>query len=1127
LTVAHSAQPDVFLSYASSDRAIAEAIRTHLEAAGISCWIDHRDIAAGSASWTESIIEALNSCRVLVVVVSAAANASPQVRREVERAVDKRLTIVPLRVEDVLPAGALEFLLASVQWLDAAHAPLQTRLDELIDVVRNALMPAGDVKVRAEREAVVQRLGHVLDAGAERWNDLPYRSFVGDLLGIGTPPPLTEIYVRQPFRRERIGVFLTLAGERVHAGDMTLKEALGDSRHVLLQGDAGSGKTSMLRELALDVIREWRTGRGPTVVPIYVAANTIVAETTEPGSLATRLVRQLRRDLSLDLPERLLTAPLPESVSWLVLVDGLDEVVVAQHRESLLREIEGESRRRTSSLRFVVASRPVADLQYHLGPERFARYILRPFDRRQAEALVQKWVSWAERPSRLASRLLAQLDRPGLAHVVQSPVLLTMALLTCLHDSRKAVPENRVALYERFIGCMLGSPTAKDRTAWRNVRDAWNTAIFHRGEEAAANLLRERRALLERLAFFQQEHGFEAKPTIQHAWEIAREQRWIGKALDNRNDREWILEEGIPFLLTQTGLVRRQGDLLLFVHNTVREFLAACRWASNRPASAAGAALYDLWSDPRWREVASMCTALWSGQPRWQPLLAGRLADTLNVSRRGANFVGTVLADGVQLRDEDRTRLEGALVDTLAKWNPCGELFHEFRSPDPVPTLRGLMASDFCRTRLLVRMTTEGTRCPRALGRLLDMAYEFWGTAEIQTLAERGAELWVRIDAAKHLARFGRPEQARDLLRTFASDSSAPVFERCLAMQALGDLGIDAMRLKSVGDAAGDAALQFVAGLAGHESSREVGPLVDAVRLATERSRDIDSDVRDRWYPVLARRLWLAGRTDQAVEFAIDHTTEFDSIAQDLLQIPGVQPAFSDKLRRLAADDARSVPVRLACLDRLVIDGTADGLAEVAGQLVELTRDGSETERLRAATLAASLDRSDFLRAIAENASQSLWIRVKAMVWLARRYPSENWVSRLRMMSQQRDAPEGQRIEVAVALIGLGREDEGIQDLFSAVTDGGQTRRICRALFDLERPQLLERVVVEGAPTMEEFEYCARGLRELGALVTLQRIATNRRVPAPARAYCRKLAGDPPRPSRSTPRRRAGRRPSR
>lgn len=126
---------DVFISYSHQDKPFADAVCSSLEGDGIRCWIAPRDVLPG-ADWTESILAALVGCRAVVLVFSTHANQSIQVRREVERAVNKGKIIVPFRVENVLPAGSLEYTLSTTHWLDAITPPLEQHLRTLRSTLR-------------------------------------------------------------------------------------------------------------------------------------------------------------------------------------------------------------------------------------------------------------------------------------------------------------------------------------------------------------------------------------------------------------------------------------------------------------------------------------------------------------------------------------------------------------------------------------------------------------------------------------------------------------------------------------------------------------------------------------------------------------------------------------------------------------------------------------------------------------------------------------------------------------------------------------------------------------------------------------------------------------------------------
>ncbi len=129
---------DVFISYSSKDKPAADATCARLESRDIRCWMAPRDIQPGS-DWSTSIIDAINGASVMVLVFSANANASPQIKREVERAVNKGIPVIPLRIENVAPEKSLEYFISTPHWLDAYSPPLDRHLNYLADVIRHIL----------------------------------------------------------------------------------------------------------------------------------------------------------------------------------------------------------------------------------------------------------------------------------------------------------------------------------------------------------------------------------------------------------------------------------------------------------------------------------------------------------------------------------------------------------------------------------------------------------------------------------------------------------------------------------------------------------------------------------------------------------------------------------------------------------------------------------------------------------------------------------------------------------------------------------------------------------------------------------------------------------------------------
>ncbi|MEQ1896854.1 MAG: toll/interleukin-1 receptor domain-containing protein [Vicinamibacterales bacterium] len=130
---------DVFVSYATSDKAIADAVCSQLESIHrIRCWIAPRDVTPG-ANWAECIIDALDQSKIMVLIFSSNANASMQIEREVERAVHKGINIIPLRIENTTPTKTLEYFISAPHWLDAMSVPLELHIDKLATAVKSLL----------------------------------------------------------------------------------------------------------------------------------------------------------------------------------------------------------------------------------------------------------------------------------------------------------------------------------------------------------------------------------------------------------------------------------------------------------------------------------------------------------------------------------------------------------------------------------------------------------------------------------------------------------------------------------------------------------------------------------------------------------------------------------------------------------------------------------------------------------------------------------------------------------------------------------------------------------------------------------------------------------------------------
>ncbi len=130
---------DVFISFSSVNTDVAEKVCTTLEESGeISCWIAYRDIVP-SANYAEQLVEAIESCKLLLLILSDESNKSVQVAREIERAGSKGIPILPLRIEDVVLSKSMEYFISSHHWLDAYESDIENYFPALKAAVESSI----------------------------------------------------------------------------------------------------------------------------------------------------------------------------------------------------------------------------------------------------------------------------------------------------------------------------------------------------------------------------------------------------------------------------------------------------------------------------------------------------------------------------------------------------------------------------------------------------------------------------------------------------------------------------------------------------------------------------------------------------------------------------------------------------------------------------------------------------------------------------------------------------------------------------------------------------------------------------------------------------------------------------
>ena len=101
---------------------------------GFKCWIAPRNVIPGS-QYADGIVRAINGTKVVVLVLSESAIASPHVGKEIERASFKQRPIIALKTDATPLTPALEYFLSESQWVEAGAEGTEAALATLTDAV--------------------------------------------------------------------------------------------------------------------------------------------------------------------------------------------------------------------------------------------------------------------------------------------------------------------------------------------------------------------------------------------------------------------------------------------------------------------------------------------------------------------------------------------------------------------------------------------------------------------------------------------------------------------------------------------------------------------------------------------------------------------------------------------------------------------------------------------------------------------------------------------------------------------------------------------------------------------------------------------------------------------------------
>ena len=131
-------KPDVFVSYSSQDFSRVMPLVNRLRSTGISVWVDEGNIDAATL-WSESIVDAIAECTVLIMMVSLHSTNSHNVVKEVMIASESKKTILPIYLESAEIPSKLKYQLTGIQHLEWFNGGS----DDIFEILKDSLFKIG------------------------------------------------------------------------------------------------------------------------------------------------------------------------------------------------------------------------------------------------------------------------------------------------------------------------------------------------------------------------------------------------------------------------------------------------------------------------------------------------------------------------------------------------------------------------------------------------------------------------------------------------------------------------------------------------------------------------------------------------------------------------------------------------------------------------------------------------------------------------------------------------------------------------------------------------------------------------------------------------------------------------
>lgn len=328
---------------------------------------------------------------------------------------------------------------------------------------------------------------------------------------------------------------------------------LTDSKHALVQGTPGAGKTTSMKKLASHVINEQPEKFESSLILIRFRALKSSSSKTPLLDAISRTLkceilyngdfkdRETVEELKLKVVSQVLN-----TAGFVLILEGYDEISENHVKSQVLVEIR-KLAEALDSARMIVTCR-TGEFSYEV--DNFTRYEIAPLDSSQIEEFAEKWLGEDH------ERFISELKHTPYYDTAMRP--LTLGHLCAIYERIKRVPDKPKTIYKKVVNLLL-----EEWDQQRSITRESNYAKFETDQKFE---------FLSNIAFELTSNGIRGEfsdAQLRDAYIAICENFGLSKSKSETDD---VIQE----IESHTGLFVRAGvDKFEFAHKSIQEYLTA------------------------------------------------------------------------------------------------------------------------------------------------------------------------------------------------------------------------------------------------------------------------------------------------------------------------------------------------------------------------------------------------------------------------------------------------------------------------------------------------------------------------------------------------------------------------